>query len=166
MKATPLVVSAIAAAALLVLTGAHLLSVRAAAGPSDAVPKRPGRAAVPSPSDTPVSEGRCAIRQAHFGGSRARLVRTRKDGVVHYAVIEFLPRGNPMTANYQGDWLRATYGAAETTTLGYFGSARAALVRAAKLCPPPFRCWPGRAGCGEERALSPVEQFASPLHPG
>jgi hypothetical protein len=162
MRQSILILPALAAAALLVLTGAHALRLRAAAGPPDPVPKRQRSTAVQPPADIAVSEGRCRIRQAHFGGSRARLVRADKDGVVDFAVIDFLPRGNPMTANYQGDWLMATYGAAETTTLGYFGSARAALVRAAQLCPPPFRCWPGRAGCGEERALSPAELFTGP----
>ena len=112
----------------------------------------------------PLTEGRCAITVAHFGGSRARLVRAERDGVIHFAVIESVPRGNPMNTLYQGDWLRSKFGTAETYTIGTFGSARAAAAKASQLCPPALRCLPERPGCETHPKLgNPLEQFGLPL---
>lgn len=115
----------------------------------------------------PLGEGRCAIAVARFGGMRARLVRVETGGTVHFAVIESAPRNTPLNALQQGDWLRARYGAAPTTTLGTFGSTTAALNRAGLLCPPALRCLPGRPGCEEvvARPMSPLDLFARPPSP-
>ncbi len=95
----------------------------------------------------PLTDGRCAIATAYFGPGFARLVRADKDGTAHYAVLEGGSRKVPMNALYQGDWLRARFGAAETVTLATFKSSAAALARASQLCPPRLRCLPGRPGC-------------------
>lgn len=107
----------------------------------------------------PLSEGRCAIASATFGGGRARLVRAEKDGTVYFAVLEGSPRKVPMNALYQGDWLRAQFGTAETVTLGIYRSPELALSRASQLCPPRLRCLPGRPGCEATPHATPLEIF-------
>lgn len=107
----------------------------------------------------PLSEGRCAIASATFGGGQARLVRTEKDGTVYFAVLEGSPRKVPMNALYQGDWLRAKFGTNETATLGVYRSPELALARASQLCPPRLRCLPGRPGCEATPRATPLEIF-------
>lgn len=109
--------------------------------------------------NNPLSEGRCAIATATFGGGRARLVRVERDGTIHFAVLDTSPRKVPMNALYQGDWLRAHFGNAETVTLGTYRSAEMALARAGQLCPPQLRCLPGRPGCENAATASPLELF-------
>lgn len=116
--------------------------------------------------NTPLDAGRCAISVANFGGGKARLVRAEKDGTIHFAVVESAQRTNPLSALQQGDWLKAQFGTAETTTLGTFISKEAALARAGQLCPPKLRCLPGRPGCKEHPSLpSPFEMFSGTLVP-
>ncbi|MDX2203514.1 MAG: hypothetical protein NW223_12255 [Hyphomicrobiaceae bacterium] len=107
----------------------------------------------------PLTEGRCAISSAIFGAGRARLVRAGKDGTVHFVVLEGSPRKVPMNPLYQGDWLRANFGSAETVTLGTYRSSEMALTRAGQLCPPRLRCLPGRPGCEGGPGATPLELF-------
>lgn len=114
----------------------------------------------------PLSEGRCAIAVARFGGGRARLVRVETDGTIHFAVVESAVRNGPMNPLHQGDWLRSKYGAAPTTTLGTYSSTQAALNRAGQLCPPALRCLPGRPGCDRTETLpNPHDLFTRPPGP-
>lgn len=110
--------------------------------------------------NTPLEAGRCAISVAHFGGVRARLVRAEHDGTIHFAVVETPPRPTPLDILRQGDWLKLKFSDAETTTLGTFGSTKAALSRASRLCPPRLRCLPGRPGCGAHPTLpNPMDMY-------
>lgn len=115
---------------------------------------------------TPLSDGRCAISVASFGGVRARLVRGERDGTVHFAVVETPKRPTPLDILHQGDWLKLKFGEAPTTTLGTYGSTAAALARAGKLCPPRLRCLPGRPGCRDQPALpNPLHMYGPGLLP-
>ncbi|RTL63195.1 MAG: hypothetical protein EKK41_23760 [Hyphomicrobiales bacterium] len=107
----------------------------------------------------PLSEGRCVITSATFGGGQARLVRAEKDGIVFYAVLEGSPRKVPMNALYQSDWLRGHFGNAETATLAIYRSPEMALARASQLCPPKLRCLPGRPGCEAAGTPDPLQLF-------
>ena len=112
-----------------------------------------------SVESAPAASGRCAISQARFGGRRAQLVKVMRGEVPNYVVIE-VGRRDPLVPFQRADWLRAAYGNGEHTWLGEFSSAQAAMVKAARSCPPSLRCWPGDAGCGPEvMALTPAQAF-------
>lgn len=79
--------------------------------------------------------------------------------VPNYVVVEVGKR-DPLLRLQRVDWLHAAYGGAEQTWLGEFGSAAAAMARAARLCPPRLRCWPGDADCGAPtQLLTPAQVF-------
>jgi len=150
----PITIAAIAATALLLLTLAAAYSQR---GKKDA-PRAPGRDQR-SVEATPAQSGRCAIAHARFGGRRAQLIQVMQGEVPNYVVLEVGKR-SPLAPFQRNDWLRAAYGSGEHTWLGEFSSAQAAMARAAKLCPPSLRCWPGEADCGRQAdALTPVQAF-------
>lgn len=112
--------------------------------------------------NTPLADGRCAIKVASFGGGRTQLIRAEKDGTIHFAVVEVPTRASLLRPEI--DWLKLQFGTAETALLGAFRSKDAALRRAGLLCPPKLRCLPGRPGCPSEPTVaSPVEMFTKTL---
>jgi hypothetical protein len=158
MMAKPLSLAALAAAGLILLTGAYAFSQRLAK-----VEEAP-RPASQSPADEAAAlvAGRCAINHARFGGQRAQLYKVTKDGVANYVVMEVGSKRDPLMRFIRNDWLRMAYGeAAQRLWLGSFGSSEAGLARAAELCPPSSRCWPGDAGCAvEARHAAPSQIFS------
>jgi hypothetical protein len=107
----------------------------------------------------PVEADRCAISHARFGSRRAQLVRVMRGDVPNFVVLEFGKR-DPLLRLQRGRWLNAAYGTGEQTWLGEFGSAEAAMTRAARLCPPSLRCWPGEPDCGPQTPpLAPAQVF-------
>jgi hypothetical protein len=106
-----------------------------------------------------AGSGRCALYHARFGGQRAQLIKVMRGSVSNYVVLEVGKR-DPTMRPLRSNWLKATYGDAEHVWLGEYGSADAALARAARLCPPALRCWPGEADCGPEtQLLTPAQVF-------
>jgi hypothetical protein len=113
----------------------------------------------PAVRNAPVESVRCAIYHARFGSRRAQLVRVMKGPVPNYIVMETGKR-DPLARSLRSRWLHAAYGDAEPVWLGDFASAEAALSRAAQLCPPELRCWPGEPHCGpEDQPLTPAQVF-------
>ena len=150
----PITIAALAAAGLLLLTLAAAYSQR---GKKDA-PRSPDRD-TRSVEVAPTASGRCAIAHARFGGRRAQLIQVMQGEVPNYVVLEVGKR-SPLAPFQRNDWLRAAYGSGEHTWLGEFSSAQAAIARAARLCPPSLRCWPGEADCGRQAdALTPAQAF-------
>src|SRR5205814_736111 len=96
----------------------------------------------------------CAHAHARFGGWRAQLSRVTKGSVRNYVVVEVGKR-DPAMRSLRSNWLKANYGDAEHVWLGEYASAEAAMERAARLCLPDRRCWPGEADCGPQ-AESPT----------
>ena len=117
----------------------------------------PSRRAQRAAAEEPTTSGRCAIFHARFGGRRAQLVKVMMGSVPNYVVIDIGKR-DPLLQRQRMGWLRATYGDGEQTWLGEYGSPEAAQLRAAKLCPPRVRCWPGDEDCGP-RMLTPSQAF-------
>ena len=158
MMAKPLSLAALAAAGLILLTGAYAFSQRLAKveGP----PQRDVRA--PADEAAALVAVRCTINHARFGGQRAQLYKVTKDGVANYVVMEVGSKRDPLMRFIRNDWLRMAYGeAAQRLWLGSFGSSDAGLARAAELCPPSSRCWPGDAGCAvEARHATPAQVFS------
>ena len=158
MMAKPLSIAALAAAGLILLTGAYGLSQRIASV------EEPSRPAGQSPADeaAAIVADRCAINHARFGGQRAQMFKVTKDGVANYVVLEVSTKRDPLMRFIRNDWLRMAYGeSAERVWLGSFGSSDAALARAAELCPPSLRCLPGDAGCAvEARHATPARIFS------
>jgi hypothetical protein len=112
-----------------------------------------------SVESAPAASGRCAISHARFGGRRVQLIKVMQGEVPNYVVVEVSKR-SPLAPFQRNDWLRAAYGSGEHTWLGEFSSAQAAMVRAARHCPPSLRCWPGDADCGQQAdALTPAQAF-------
>ena len=112
-----------------------------------------------SVQSAPVETGRCAISHARFGDRRAQLVKVMRGNVPNFVVLEIGKR-DPLLRLQRGRWLHATYGGGEQTWLGEFGSAQTAMARAAALCPPSVRCWPGEPDCGpHEPPLTPAQVF-------
>lgn len=150
----PITIAAIAAAGLLLLTLAVAYSQRGREdGPRS--PRRDTR----SVDAAPATSGRCAIAHARFGGRRAQLVMVMQGSVPNYVVVE-VGRRSPLAPFQRNDWLHAAYGGGEHTWLGEFSSAEAAMAKAARLCPPALRCWPGEADCGQQAdALTPAQAF-------
>jgi hypothetical protein len=101
----------------------------------------------------PESNGRCAIFQARFGGSRADLVKVMRGDVANYVVLE-MGRRDPLLRRQRVIWLRGAYGDGEQTWIGSFSSPDAAMMRAVKLCPVHLRCWPGDAQCGSKEDIA------------
>jgi hypothetical protein len=151
MTRKPLSLAAMAAATLLLLTLTTEYSRRSNQDGLDA-PRRPTRSV-----DAEPASSRCAIFHARFGGSRAQLVKVMVGSVPNYVVIE-VGRRDPLMRRQRVNWLRATYGDGEQSWLGDYGSPEAALLRAAQLCPPQLRCWPGEEDCGP-RMLTPSQAF-------
>ncbi len=77
-----------------------------------------------------------------------------RGAVPNYVVVEIGKR-DPSMRSLRAAWLKANYGDAEHVWLGEYGSAEAAMARAARLCPAERRCWPGEADCGPQ-AESPT----------
>jgi hypothetical protein len=158
MVATPLSLAAIAAAGLVLLTGAYAFSQRIAR-----VEESPRRA-VQSPADeaAAIATGRCAINHARFGGQRAQMFKVTKDGVANFVVLEVGSKRDPLMRFVRNDWLRMAYGeAAQRVWLGGFATVDDALAKAAELCPPPLRCLPGDAACAlEARHATPAQIFS------
>jgi hypothetical protein len=152
--AKPLVTAALAAAGLVMLTGAVAVSQRFAK-----VQDAP-RPAVSSAADAATE--RCAINHARFGGRRAQMYKVIKDGVINYVVMEVGSKRDPLMRFVRKDWLRVAYGEdTQHVWLGGFGSSDAALARAAELCPSHVRCLPGDAGCATEaRHATPAQLFS------
>ena len=74
-------------------------------------------------------------------------------------MVEVVKRDTSMRS-LRSKLLKAIYGDDEHVWLGEYGSADSALARAARLCPPASRCWPGEAGCGPEaQSQSPAQVF-------
>ena len=71
----------------------------------------------------------------------------------NYVVMEVGKR-DPVMRTLRSNWLLANYGEAEHVWIGEYGSADAALAKAAHLCPAAQRCWPDESGCGPQ-AKSP-----------
>jgi hypothetical protein len=106
-----------------------------------------------------AGSGRCALYRARFGGQRAQLIKVMRSSVSNYVVMEVGKR-DPSMRSLRSTWLKANYGDAEHVWLGEYGSADAALARAARLCPPALRCWPGEADCGPQaQTLTPAQLF-------
>ena len=72
-----------------------------------------------------------------------------RGAVPNYVVVEIGKR-DPSMRSLRAAWLKANYGDAEHVWLGEYGSAEAAMARAARLCPAERRCWPGEADCGPQ----------------
>jgi hypothetical protein len=156
---------AAAAAGLVLLTGAYATSQRGAE-----VAQLSPREAAYSREAMAAGSGRCALSHARFGGRRAQLIRVMKGSVSNYVVMEIGKR-DPNMRSLRSNWLKANYGEVEHVWLGEYGSAEAAMVRAARLCPAERRCWPGEADCGPEAqaAQPPAQVFFgrwSPPAPG
>lgn len=158
LTAKPLTVAALAAAGLLLLTGAYAFSQRIAKV------EEPTRPAAQSPADEAgaVAAGRCAINHARFGGQRAQMFKVIKDGVANFVVLEVGSKRDPLMRFIRNDWLRMAYGeGSQRIWLGGFATVDAALERAAELCPPSLRCFPGDAACVlEARHATPAQIFS------
>jgi hypothetical protein len=150
-------VAALAAAGLVLLTGAFALGRRLAEVGEPQ--QKPARSAA---DQAAPAEGRCAINHARFGGRRAQMYKVIKDGVANYVVMEVGSKRDPLMRFVRKDWLRVAYGEdAQQVWLGGFGSSDAALARAAELCPLQERCLPGDAGCpSEARHATPAQVFS------
>lgn len=140
----PIARVATAAAVLILLTCAHAFSQRG----NDAAPPSPREAAYSREAMVAGSD-RCALYHARFGGRRAQLIRVMKGRVSNYVVLEIGKR-DPAMRSLRSNWLKANYGEAEHVWLGEYGSADAAMARAARHCPAERRCWPGEADCGPQ----------------
>jgi hypothetical protein len=153
--AKPLPTAALAAAGLVMLTGALAIGQRAAKVEEEPQP------AVRSAADAAPATGRCAINHARFDGGRAQMYKVIKDGVTNYVVMEVGSKRDPLMRFIRNDWLRMAYGEeARPVWLGGFASGDAALARASELCPPHARCLPGDAGCPvEPRHATPAQVF-------
>jgi hypothetical protein len=150
-------VAALAAAGLVLLTGAFALGRRLAEVGEPQ--QKPARSAA---DQAAPAEGRCAINHARFGGRRAQMYKVIKDGVANYVVMEVGSKRDPLMRFIRNDWLRTAYGEnAERVWLGGFASSEEALARAAELCPPPLRCLPGDEDCAAEaRHATPAQVFS------
>jgi hypothetical protein len=144
MTIKPLDVAGVAAAVLVLFTAANTWRDRGAVEQPSArevVHVREVREAA-------AAEGeQCAIYHARFGGQRAQLIRVVRGSVRNYVVLEF-GRRDPASRSLRTNWLNATYGEAEHVWLGDYGSANAALVAAAQLCPAERRCLADTTDCG------------------
>ena len=141
----------------MLLTCAHAYSQRGTE------PERSPREAANSREATVAGSGRCALYHARFGGQRAQLIKVMRGSVANYVVLEVGKR-DPSMRSQRSNWLRAAYGDGEHVWLGEFRSADAALARAARLCPPALRCWPGDADCGPEaQTMTPAQVFFEPV---
>jgi hypothetical protein len=151
MSLKPLFAATIAASVLLLLTVALAIAWRSGEHGVDAFDRLPRQV------EAPPATGRCGIFHARFGGSRAELVKVMMGGVSNYVVLDVGKR-DPLMRRQRSIWLRATYGDGEQTWLGDFSSPEAALDRAASLCPPHLRCWPGDEDC-RPSMLTPSQAF-------
>jgi hypothetical protein len=157
MGARPVSLLALVAAGLVLLTGAFAASHR-----TKELDEEPPRARQPFTDESAAATGRCAINHARFGGPHAQMFKVTKDGVANYVVMEVTTKRDPLMRFVRNDWLRMAYGEeAPRIWLGSFGSSEAALTRAAELCPPSLRCFPGDEGCAvEARQATPAEIFS------
>ncbi len=141
-------VAAAAATGLVLATFAHA----AIQGGTEPAPPSPREAAYAREAEAAASE-RCALYHARFGGRRAQLIAVMQGSVRNYVVMEVGKR-DPVMRTLRSNWLHANYGEAEHVWIGEYGSADAALAKAAHLCPAAQRCWPDEFGCGPQ-AKSP-----------
>ena len=95
-------------------------------------PPRPETAKKKRTTPVKVAE-RCTIRRAVFGGSEAAVLKVRKEGMVHYVVLD-LPTNDPLMPEYQSRWLDATYGQAQPDVIGVYPTVDDAMTKAASLC--------------------------------
>jgi hypothetical protein len=147
-------IAAAAAAILVLLTCAFAYSRRG----TEAERLSPREAAY-SREVTATGSGRCALYHARFGGQRAQLIKVMRGSVSNYVVVEVGKR-DPSMRSLRSNWLKSAYGEADHIWLGEYGSADAALARAARLCPPASRCWPGDVDCGPQgQTLTPAQMF-------
>ena len=76
------------------------------------------------------------------------------------ALAAVVGKRDPAMRSLRSNWLSAMYGDGEHVWLGEYASADGALARAARLCPPASRCWPGDADCGPKTpTLTPTQAF-------
>ena len=149
------------------LTAAHAIVAR------DIAAEPPSRRTTADAREAAAASSRCALYHARFGGRRAQLIRVIQGSVWNYVIIE-VGKPGPASRLLRNTWLRAAYGEGEHVWLGEYGSAEAALRRAARLCPAAQRCWAGESGCGpKEDASTPARIFfdrwpaiSSPGRPG
>jgi len=147
-------VAALGAVVLVLLTWAHAILPRV----EDAVP-RPSAFEAYAHEATAAGLGRCALYHARFGGQRAQLIKVMNGSVRNYVVVEIGKR-DPRMPSLRSNWLKSAYGEGEHTWLGEYASADTALAKAASLCPPSSRCWPGEADCGPKaQTLTPAQAF-------
>jgi hypothetical protein len=159
LMARPLSVASLAAAGLVLLTGAYAFSERLAKI------EEPPRPAAQSPADdatADIATVRCAINHARFGGQRAQMFKVTKDGVANFVVLEVGSKRDPLMRFIRNDWLRMAYGEGSPRAwFGGFDTVDAALAKAAELCPPALRCLPGDAACEvEARHATPAQIFS------
>jgi hypothetical protein len=120
----PLHVAAVVATALVVWTSAH--SLMRPAQRSDRQPRKP--------APTEVSNLRCTITRAVFGGTEAAVLKIKKDRKLHYVVMD-LPTNHPRMPDYQSGWLKAAYGdVSPSAIVGVFPTVDDAVAKAASLC--------------------------------
>jgi hypothetical protein len=151
-------VAAAAATGLLLATFAHA-AIRGGTGPP---PPSPREVAYAREAEEAASE-RCALYHARFGGRRAQLIAVVQNSVRNYVVMEVGKR-DPAMRSLRSNWLHANYGEAEHVWIGEYASADSALARAASLCPPALRCWPGESGCGpQSKSPSAAQLFFESL---
>jgi hypothetical protein len=146
--------AAVAAAGLVLLTCAYAYN-----RPIDEAEQLSPREVAYSREAMVPGSGRCTLYHARFGGQRAQLIGVTKGSVRNYVVVEVGKR-DPSMRSLRSNWLKANYGDAEHVWLGEYGSADSALARAARLCPPASRCWPGDTDCGSQaQTLTPAQVF-------
>ena len=146
--------AAVAATGLVLLTFAYATSLRGNQ-PEQLSP----REVAYSREALVAGAGRCALYHARFGGQRAQLIKVMNGGVSNYVAMDVGKR-DPAMRSLRSNWLKGTYGDTEHVWLGEYGSAEAALAKAARLCPPAWRCWPGEADCGAQaQTLTPAQVF-------
>ena len=154
MPSAPTTLAALTATGLMLATFAH------AVGRSEPQPEPRSLLQMAYDREAETADfARCALYHARFGGQRAQLVAVTKGNVRNYVVMEVSKR-DPTMRSLRSNWLRANYGEAEHVWLGDYVSADSALARAASLCPPAQRCWPGEPDCGPaEQSLTPARVF-------
>jgi hypothetical protein len=118
----PLHLAAILATLLVVVTGVN-----------SALRPAPRHDRPPRPKPTRVSDTRCTIERAAFGGTEAAVLKVLKDRTAHYVVLD-LPADNPRMPDIASRWLAATYGTAEASLVGVFPTVEDALTKAGGLC--------------------------------
>jgi hypothetical protein len=89
----------------------------------------PGKFAVPA-IEPPAATPKCRVWTASYGGSKATIIRSTKEGTVNYTVLDV----NPGRETAETEAYIAAY-AKGGSRIGDFPSKNAALTKAFKLCP-------------------------------